>query len=93
MTMNIRRLIHIFIAFTCLAMLSACYNYDQEGIEEVNAENYYINLAISVSNGNEHSTRADEQPAGGEDGNGREAGFERENTINGITLILYQDSN
>ena len=89
--MNIRRLIHIFIAFTCLAMLSACYNYDQEGIEEVNAGNYYINLAISVSNGNEHSTRADE-PAGGEDGNGREAGFERENTITGITLILYKDA-
>ncbi len=91
MTMNIRRLIHIFIAVTCLAMLSACYNYDQEGIEEVNAGNYYINLAISVSNGNEHSTRADE-PVGGEDGNGREAGFERENTITGITLILYKDA-
>lgn len=90
MTMNIRRLIHIFIAFACLAMLSACYNYDQEGIEEVNAGNYYINLAISVSSGNEHSTRADE-PQGGENGDGREAGFERENTITGITLILYQD--
>ena len=56
--MNIRRLIHIFIAFACLAMMSACYNYDQEEIEEVNAGNYYINLAISVSSGNEHSTRA-----------------------------------
>lgn len=91
MTMNIRRLIHIFIAFACLAMLSACYNYDQEGIEEVNAGNYYINLAISVSSGNEHSTRADE-PQGGENGDGREAGFERENTITGILLILYKDA-
>ena len=91
MTMNIRRLIHIFIAFTCLAMLSACYNYDQEGIEEVNASNCYINLAISVSNGNEHSTRASE-PTGGENGDGREAGFERENTITGIILILYEDA-
>lgn len=89
--MNIRRLIHIFIAFTCLAMLSACYNYDQEGIEEVNASNCYINLAISVSNGNEHSTRASE-PTGGENGDGREAGFERENTITGIILILYEDA-
>lgn len=89
--MNIRRLIHIFIAFACLAMMSACYNYDQEEIEEVNAGNYYINLAISVSSGNEHSTRADE-PQGGENGDGREAGFERENTITGITLILYQDA-
>ena len=91
MTMNIRRLIHIFIAFACLAMMSACYNYDQEEIEEVNAGNYYINLAISVSSGNEHSTRAYE-PQGGENGDGREAGFERENTITGITLILYQDA-
>lgn len=90
--MNIRRLIHIFIAFACLAVMSACYNYDQEGIEEVNAGNYYINLAISVSNGNGHSTRAGEQPTGGENGDGREAGFERENTITGITLILYKDA-
>ena len=29
-------------------------------------------------------------PAGGEDGDGREAGFERENAIVGITLMLYQ---
>ena len=92
MTMNIRRLIHIFIAFACLAVMSACYNYDQEGIEEVNAGNCYINLAISVSNGNGHSTRAGEQPTGGENGDGREAGFERENTITGILLILYKDA-
>ena len=93
MTMNIRRLIHIFIAIFCLAMVSACYDYDQgEVVEEVNAANYYINLAISVSNGNEHSTRADNEPAGGEDGNGREAGFERENTVTGVTLILYKDA-
>ena len=90
--MNIRRLIHIFIAAACLAMMSACYDYDKREIEEVNAANCYINLAISVSNGNEHSTRGDDDPApaGGEDGNGREAGFERENTITGITLILYR---
>lgn len=50
----------------------------------------YINLAISVSNGNSHSTRAN-TPTGGEVGDGREAGFERENTVTGITLILYQD--
>ena len=92
MTMNIRRLIHILIAFACLAMLSACYDHERGEIEEVNVANYYINLAISVSNGNEHSTRAGELPTGGENGDGREAGFVRENTITGITLILYQDA-
>lgn len=31
-------------------------------------------------------------PKGGENGDGREAGFQRENTISGITVILYQDA-
>lgn len=49
----------------------------------------YVNFAISVSNG-QTVTRA--TPIGGEDGDGREAGFERENTVSGITVILYQDA-
>jgi len=42
-----------------------------------------------VSTGNYATHRA---PAGGENGDGREAGFERENAVNGITLILYKGS-
>ena len=34
--------------------------------------------------------RAGEIPASGENGDGREAGFERENKVDGITLVLYQ---
>lgn len=90
MTMNIRRLIDIFIVVVCTAIVSACYDYDNEGIEVVNVGDSYINLAISVSNGNGHSTRAGEKPTSGEDGDGREAGFERENAVTGITLILYK---
>lgn len=89
--MNIRRLINILIAIVGLTMITACYNYDGEFVEEETTGNCYINLAISVSNGN-HSTRAGEKPIGGEDGDGREAGFERENTVTGITLILYKDA-
>lgn len=89
--MNIRRLINQIIAFACLTMMSACYNYDGDIVDEVNAGDCYINLAISVNNGNKYSTRAGEIPAGGEDGDGREAGFERENMVTGITLILYKD--
>ena len=90
--MNIRRLINQIIAFACLTMMSACYNYDGDIVDEVNTGDCYINLAISVNNGNKYSTRAGEIPAGGEDGDGREAGFERENTVTGITLILYKDA-
>ncbi|MCR5712917.1 MAG: hypothetical protein K6G46_10800, partial [Prevotella sp.] len=53
-----------------------------------NVGNIYVNFAIAVSNGN-GGMRAP-TPAGGEDGDGREAGFLRENTISGITVILYQ---
>lgn len=91
MTMIIRRLRNIFIAMTCLAMMSACRDFESDRLIEQSVGDCYINLAISVSNGNSHSTRAN-TPTGGEDGDGREAGFERENTVTGITLILYQDA-
>jgi hypothetical protein len=87
--MNIRRLINIILAIVGLTMTTACYNYDRDVVDEVTTGDCYINLAISVSNGN-HSTRAGELPASGENGNGREAGFERENNVTGITLILYR---
>lgn len=89
--MNIRRLINQIIAFACLTMMSACC-YDGDIVDEVNTGDCYINLAISVNNGNKYSTRTGELPAGGEEGDGREAGFERENTVTGITLILYKDA-
>ena len=85
--MNIRRQINILIAIASLVLMTACYNYDRDVEDVVSVGDCYINLAISVSNGN-HSTRA--VPAGGENGDGREAGFERENTVTGITLILYR---
>ena len=74
---------------TCLAMMSACRDFESDRLVEQSVGDCYINIAIAVSGGNTH-TRADE-PKGGEDGDGREAGFERENTVTGITLILYQD--
>ena len=90
--MNFRRLINQIVALACLAMVSACYNYDRDIVDGVNTGDCYISLAISVSNGSKYATRAGEKPAGGEDGDGREAGFERENTVTGITLILYKDA-
>lgn len=88
--MIIRRLKIIFIAMTCLAMMSACRDFESDRLVEQSVGDCYINIAIAVSGGTTH-TRADDKPLGGEDGNGREAGFERENTVTGITLILYQD--
>lgn len=73
------------IAFT------ACNSDDgQEGAGLPPFGSCYLNFAISIDNG-ETKTRAD-VPTGGENGDGREAGFERENTITGITVILYKDA-
>ena len=75
-----------------LPVLSSCYSYDEElpaesvGSGAVGTDGY-INLTISVSNGTAY-TRA--LPLGGENGDGREAGLERENSVSGITLILYK---
>jgi hypothetical protein len=84
------RLRHIFI-FAFAILLTACqFEDNQECPDEINVGTSYINLTIAVSNGKATGTRAGEMPASGEDGNGREAGFERENAVTGITLILYQ---
>lgn len=84
------RLRHIII-FAFAILLTACqFEDNQECPDEINVGTSYINLTIAVSNGKATGTRAGEMPASGEDGNGREAGFERENAVTGITLILYQ---
>ena len=76
---------------TCLAMMSACRDFESDRLVEQSVGDCYINIAIAVSGGTTHN-RADDKPQGGENGDGREAGFERENTVTGITLILYQDA-
>ena len=86
------RLRHILL-FTITLLLTACQFEDDQQCPENNVGASYINLTIAVSNGNQRGTRAGEMPASGEDGDGREAGFERENAVTGITLILYQDAN
>lgn len=71
-------------------LLCACSDSDGTDVDnQQNVGNIYVNFAISVANGNSGMRAA--TPAGGEDGDGREAGFVRENTISGITVILYQD--
>lgn len=88
--MNLRRLTYIFSAFVCLLSLIACQFEDMDQCPDTNASvESYINLTIAVSSENQSHTRA---PLGGENGDGREAGFERENQVKGITLILYQDN-
>ena len=50
----------------------------------------YINVTIAVSASDSPVTRA---PLGGEYGDGREKGIEtRENEVDGVTLIFYQDA-
>ena len=92
-TSHIRRLL---VALTLLPLLCACYDYSMSDIvsspvdtPQIATANQYINLSIVVSAGNEGTTRADEKPAGGEDGDGREAGYEWENKVDGVTFILY----
>ena len=79
-----------------LPLLSSCYSYpDSEELEqEIISQKVasYINLTVAVSRGTGNVTRAGELPTTGENGDGREAGFERENAVSGITLILFQDA-
>ena len=87
---------HLLTAVLLLPLLCACLSEDHNDSGntpvQIATANQYINLSIVVSTGNENATRAD-KPAGGEDGDGREAGFQRENEVTGITLMLYEVAN
>lgn len=53
----------------------------------------YINITLSVSAGTEQLTRSN-TPTGGEEGDGRENGIDtRENEVEGVTVIFYQNAN
>ena len=88
--MKVLRLHTLWLLLTALILLTAtasCYNYDEDDVFNA-AENHFINVTISVSVGENNTTRA---PQGGEYGDGWEKGFDRENEVNNITLIFYQD--
>lgn len=87
-----KRLTNIFTIVCTVALCCACSAVTEEmPNENVRASANYVNFAIAVTNSDMPATRANE-PMGGEDGDGREYGFDRENAIAGITLILYQSA-
>ncbi len=79
---------YIYLIAVALLMVGCSSENEPSTLNPQPSALNYINLAISVNGGVNSSSRA--VPAGGEDGDGREAGFTRENAITGITLILYQ---
>lgn len=84
------RLRLIYIGMMAM-LLTACTAVTEDtDVAEPNVSKRFINLSIAVTNNNGAVTRG--TPLGGENGNGREAGFSRENAVTGITLILYQDN-
>ena len=89
-----KALTNIILTGVCLLLLTACTAVT-DGSDNTTVQptvnNSFINLTIAVTNSDMPATRG--TPAGGENGDGREAGFERENAIVGITLILYKADN
>lgn len=79
----------LLMALIVLPATTSCYDYhNQELAEDSKDVAQYINVTISVSAGTGADTRG---PQGGEYGDGVEKGSERENKVNNITLIFYQD--
>ena len=88
---------HLLVTTLLLPMLCACMfdnNLCEDDIAapQIATDNQYINLNIVVSLGHENTTRAT-IPSEGEEGDGREAGLERENHVTGITFMLYEVTN
>lgn len=82
------RLIYIGLVAMLLTACTAVTDDTDVVVPEVSKR--FINLSIAVTNSNGTITRG--TPTGGENGDGREAGFNRENAVTGITLLLYQDA-
>lgn len=85
--MILRRLKHLWMASACLCLLSACQDSENDTLGIL--QESYLNISFTVDNGREATTRV---PAGGENGDGREAGFRRENEVRDVTIILYQNT-
>lgn len=51
----------------------------------------YLQIKVTVDgSGDTRASRADKEPDGGEDGNGREPGINHENDVNSLTVLLYK---
>lgn len=54
----------------------------------------YLQVKVTVEgSGDTRASRADKEPDGGEDGNGREPGINKENDVNSLTVLLYKSEN
>lgn len=84
------RLRLIYIGLVAMLLTACTAVTDDTGVVVPEVSKRFINLSIAVTNSNGTITRG--TPSGGENGDGREAGFNRENAVTGITLLLYQDA-
>ena len=51
----------------------------------------YLQVKVTMEgSGDTRASRADKEPDGGEDGNGREPGINKENDVNSLTVLLYK---
>ena len=80
-------------ALLLLPLLICSCQWMKEDFDDAMADgnaSRYINITVSVSASENPVTRA--YPTGGETGDGLEKGFERENVVNDVTLIFYEDN-
>lgn len=53
----------------------------------------YLQVKVTVEgSGDTRASRATTEPQGGEDGNGREPGINKENDVNSLTVLLYKSN-
>lgn len=51
----------------------------------------YLQVKVTVEgSGDTRASRADKEPQGGEEGDGREPGINKENDVNSLTVLLYE---
>ena len=74
-------------------LLCSCFQHDYSdcpGMDEEMLPTTFISFSISTLD-KSNSTRSN--PTGGEDGDGREVGINKENNISDVTLFLFETNN
>ncbi len=89
----VRCLASVALVLPAVLLLVGCGMFDSDFGDCDNTSGSgttYVQVKVQVSTGGD--MRATRSPNGGEDGDGREPGYDNENKVNDITLLLYTKS-
>lgn len=85
---NIKYIFSSLLALTTLSATTSCSSDDNQSKTADDDSEVYVKISLNMNSS--VSRAASNEPNGGEDGDGTEAGTAAENKVNNVTLFFYQ---